>query len=134
MKVLVPVAAACAAACGSSASSATTPQILELERWSAPQGSAHDVLLAARGDVIVMQKRISRDGGQTWSALDDRIGELRGVAITGQTMTLYGTQMKLARWDLASDALTAVGELALRRPLSVDQRVVLRRPERQYVK
>jgi hypothetical protein len=108
MKLLVPVAAACAAACGS-APSATTPQILELERWSPPQASAHDVLLAARGDVIVMQRRISRDGGQTWSPLDGRIGELRGVAITGQTMTLYGTQMKLARWDLGSDALTPVG-------------------------
>jgi hypothetical protein len=80
--------------------------VLELERWSPPQASASDVLLATRGEVVVLQKRMSRDGGATWSALDSRIGELKGVAITGQQMTLYGTSTKLARYDLVSNAMT----------------------------
>ncbi len=108
MKHFVLVAAALyAAACGG-APSPETPQILTFERWSAPQASGHDVLLGTRGDVVVMQKRLSRDGGSTWSPLDSRIGELRGVAITGQVLALYGTTSKLARWDLAADTVTAV--------------------------
>jgi hypothetical protein len=103
--LLVPFTAIAAAACGAQ-TSPSTPQVLELERWSPPQASAHDILLATRGDVVVLQKRISRDGGATWSALDSRIGELKGVAITGQQMTLYGTSTKLARYDLVTNAMT----------------------------
>lgn len=107
MKLLVLVAAGCALGCGSSASP-STPQIVELERWSPPQASGHDVLLATRGDIVVLQKRMSHDGGATWAPLDSRIGELRGVAITGATMTLYGTNVKLARLDMATSALSPV--------------------------
>jgi len=105
MKRFALFAAVSAAACGAQ-SSPSTPQVLELERWSPPQASAHDILLATRGDVVVLQKRISRDGGATWTTLDGRIGELKGVAITGQQMTLYGTSSKLARYDLATNAMT----------------------------
>lgn len=107
MKLLVASTAICAVACGSSASP-TTPQTLEFSRYSPPQASGHDILLAARGDVVVLAKRISRDGGATWSPLDSRIGELKGVAITGQQMTLFGTTSKLARWDLTTDTLTSI--------------------------
>jgi len=103
--LLASFAALWAAACGAR-SSPSTPQVLELERWSPPQASAHDILLATRGDVVVLQKRISRDGGATWSALDTRIGDLKGVAITGQQMMIYGTSSKLARYDLATNAMT----------------------------
>ncbi len=105
MKLLLASFAAVAAACGAQ-SSPSTPQVLELQRWSPPQASAHGILLATRGDVVVLQNRISRDAGATWSALDTRIGDLKGVAITGQQMTLYGTSTKLARYDLATNAMT----------------------------
>jgi hypothetical protein len=105
VSLVVSFAAVAAAGCGAQ-TSPSTPQVLELERWSPPQASAHDILLATRGDVVVLQKRISRDGGATWSALDSRIGELKGVAITGQQMALYGTTTKLARYDLATNAMT----------------------------
>jgi hypothetical protein len=104
MKVLASVLAACAAACGPG-TSPTTPQVITFERWSPPQAAAYDTLLATRGDVIVMQKRISRDGGATWTPLDSSAGELEGVAITGRTLTLYGTSVKLARYDLDSGTM-----------------------------
>ncbi len=107
MRHLVASLGIAAAACGSSASP-ETPQILELQRWSVPQASAHDLLLAARGDVVVLGKRISRDGGTTWSPLVDGIGELKGVSIIGQQLVVYGTTSKLARWDLATNKLTPI--------------------------
>jgi hypothetical protein len=110
MKSLLVLSAALAAACGAQ-TSPSTPQVLELERWSPPQASAHDILLATRGDVVVLQKRISRDGGATWSPLDSRIGELKGVAITGQQMTLYGTSTKLARYDLVTSSMTPLSNV-----------------------
>ncbi len=106
MKIFVATAALCVA-CGSSPS-AETPQTVVLERWSAPQASAHDLLLAARGDVVVLGKRISRDGGATWTPMDTSLGELKGVAITGSQMTLYGTTSKLVRMDLATGAITPI--------------------------
>src|SRR5690242_17084194 len=107
MKALAAVLAACAAACGSSPSP-ETPQVLTFERWSPPQASDYDVLLASRGDVVVMQKRISRDGGATWAPLDARIGELRDAAIAGEVLVVYGTASKLARWDLAAGTFAPV--------------------------
>jgi hypothetical protein len=66
------------------------------------------VFLGSRGDLVVMQKRISRDGGATWTPLDGRIGELRGVAIFNSGLVVYGTTSKLARWDVAAGTLTPV--------------------------
>jgi len=105
MKRFALFAAVAAAACGAQ-SSPSTPQVLELERWSPPQASAHDILLATRGDVVVLQKRISRDGGATWTIklLDAAMDELG--RITGQRMSLDGTSRKLARYDLATNAMT----------------------------
>jgi hypothetical protein len=107
MKALSIAITACTLACGS-APSAETPQILTFEPWSPPQASSHDVFLGSRGDVVVMQKRISRDGGTTWAPLDGRIGDLRGVAIVGQNLIVYGTTSKLARWNLADGTFSTV--------------------------
>ncbi len=104
MKLLASVLAACAAACGPG-TSPSTPQVLTFQRYSPPQAAAYDTLLATRGDVIVMTKRISRDGGATWTPLGSSAGELKGVAITGRTLTLYGTSVKLARYDLDSGTM-----------------------------
>jgi len=107
MKLLVAAVAIAASACGGSASP-ESPQTVELERWSPPQASANDVLLAARGDVVILGKRISRDAGATWSPIDPGIGELKGTAIVGQQIVLFGSSSKLARWDLAGGALAPI--------------------------
>jgi len=108
MKHLVCVAAI-AAACGSSSgSSVTKPRPLVFERWSPAQPSSYDVFLAARGAIVVMANRISRDGGATWSALDARVGSLGRVAIDGTTVFLYASGTGLVRWDLVSDQITTV--------------------------
>ena len=98
---------ALAAACGGT--SATEPQKLVFERWSAPQATGHDVFLAARGDVIVMAKRLSADGGATWLPIDPAFstGDLARVAISGTTVATYSGGLK--RWDVATGTVTAVG-------------------------
>ena len=103
MKVLA-VAVLCAA-CGSSASP-STPHKLIFERWSPPQPTSHDIFLAARGDVVVMAHRLSRDAGATWQLLDAQLGTPTRVAITGTTIATYASG--LVRWDLASGAVTKV--------------------------
>ena len=95
---------ALASACGGT--SATETQQLAFERWSSPQPTSHDVFLAARGDVVVMAHRISRDGGATWEPLDPSFGEVTRVAIVGTTVGLYASGLK--RWDLASNAVTPI--------------------------
>lgn len=105
------VAAAWSAACGSPVSP-SEPQVVAFERWSPAQASATDLLLAARGDVVVMARRISHDGGATWSPLPPQLGELSVVALTRVAershMTVYGTAAGLARVDLATLAVTPV--------------------------
>ncbi|MBA3451940.1 MAG: exo-alpha-sialidase [Deltaproteobacteria bacterium] len=96
------------AACGDSGPSPSTPQLLELERFSPRQHTSYDVFLAARGDVVIMARRISRDGGATWTQHAPQLGELGRVAITGSTVATFATQLGLARWDLISDAIQAV--------------------------
>jgi hypothetical protein len=96
------------AACGDRGPSPETPQILELDRFSPPQHTSYDVFLAARGDVVIMARRISRDGGASWTPLAPQLGELGRVAITGTTVALHSTQLGLARWDLTTDAITPV--------------------------
>lgn len=109
MKCLV-FAAAIAAGCGggSSAPEAAKPKPLMFERWSPAQASSYDVFVAAQGQVVVMATRISRDGGATWAPLDPRLGSLGRVAIDGTTGLLYVPQVGLARWNLATDEITAV--------------------------
>ncbi len=96
------------AACGESGPSASTPQVLELERFSPLQHTSYDVFLAARGSIVIMAKRISRDGGATWTPHMPQLGELGRVAITGTTVATFSMQLGLARWDLTTDAITAV--------------------------
>jgi len=96
------------AACGEPGPSPSTSQTLELERFSPPQHTSYDLFLAARGQVVIMARRISRDGGATWARLDPQLGELGRVAITGATVTLHASQLGLARWDLATDAITPI--------------------------
>ncbi len=96
------------AACGDTGPSPETPQVLELEPFSPPQHTSYDVFLAARGDVVIMAKRISRDGGVTWTKHTPQLGELGRVAITNTTVATHSAPLGLARWDLTTDAITAV--------------------------
>jgi hypothetical protein len=45
-----------------------------LERWSPPQASSDDVFVAARGSIVLMSHRISRDAGATWRRRDPATG------------------------------------------------------------
>jgi hypothetical protein len=97
------------AGCGGSPVEHPVP--LVLEPVSPPQFTSHDVFLAARGDVIVLGKRISRDGGQTWQPHDPRLGAEAGlerVAIHGSVIALHVPALGLARWDLATGEVTSV--------------------------
>lgn len=78
------------------------------ERWSPAQPSSYDVFVAARGSIILMANRISRDGGATWSALDPRVGQPGRVAIEGTAVFLYAPQLGLARWDVATDQIERI--------------------------
>jgi len=100
------VAALCAASAACGGSGASTPHDLVFERWSAPQPTSHDLFLAARGDIVVMAHRVSRDAGATWQALDPRLGVPTRVAITNGAIATYANG--LVRWDLASGAVTNV--------------------------
>lgn len=93
------------AACGGGPS-ATTPQKLALERFSPPQPTSHDILLASRGDVVIMARRYSVDAGATWLPLDPKLGEPTKVAIVGQTIALYANG--LVRWDLSTQTIAPV--------------------------
>ena len=95
------------AACGN-APSPTEPQKLVFEPYSVPQHTSRDVFVGGAGDVVVMSSRISWDGGATWSALDPRLGQLSRVSVTGPTVTTYASGLGLARWDLATQAITPV--------------------------
>src|SRR5262245_37176169 len=101
---LVFITAAWCVACDSG--SPSTPQALELERWSAPQPASYDVFLAARGDIVVMAHRVSRDAGATWQALDPGLGVPTRVVITNGTIATYASG--LVRWDPASGTVTKV--------------------------
>jgi hypothetical protein len=96
------------AACGSTpASGPATPRPLVFERWSAAQPSSYDVFLAAHGSVVVTARRISRDGGATWTPLDPRLGagQLGRLELDGATVMLHAPQLGLARWNLATDEI-----------------------------
>lgn len=99
------VAAAVCAACG--ADSASSPRKLIFERWSPPQPTSHDIFLAARGDIVVMARRISQDAGTTWQPLDPRVGTPTRVVIEDGTIATYANG--LVRWDLAAGTVTPVG-------------------------
>ncbi len=108
MKSVVLAAALVMGCGGASESGLETPRPLVFERWSPAQPSKYDVFVAAHGSVVLMTRRISRDGGATWSALDPRIGPLGRVAIDDTTASLYAPQLGLARWDLATDQIVPV--------------------------
>ncbi len=98
------ITAALCAACGESAS---TPKELVFERWSSPQPTSHDIFLGARGDIVVMAHRVSRDAGATWQPLDPALGVPARVSITNGVIAAYADG--LVRWDLANGAVTKVG-------------------------
>ncbi|NVB85530.1 MAG: hypothetical protein HOV81_44610 [Kofleriaceae bacterium] len=105
MKLLL-VGAVLLTACGGT--SPTETQKLVFERWSTPQATGHDVLLAARGNVVVMVDRLSADGGATWMPIDPAFGsELSRVAIVGTTVATFSGGLK--RWDLVSGNVTTAG-------------------------
>lgn len=104
MRLFIVVAAV--AACGTQNPSATKPRDLVFERWSPPQPTGHDIFLAARGDIVMMAHRVSRDAGGTWEPLDPRLGEPTRVAITDSAIALYASG--LVRWDLATGAITQI--------------------------
>ncbi len=93
-------------ACGGTAPD--EPRRLTFERYSPPQHTSRDGFLAASGDVIVMSRRISHDGGATWTDLDSRFGEVSRVAVHGSIVALHARDLGLVRWDLATDAVTEV--------------------------
>jgi hypothetical protein len=99
------VAAAVCAACGGNSSPAT-PKKVSFEPWSVAQPTSHDVFLGASGDIVVMAHRISRDAGATWQPVDPLLGEPTRVAITNGVIATWSSG--LARWDLASGAVTKV--------------------------
>jgi hypothetical protein len=102
---LVFVTAALCVACGGSGN-ATTPHKLALERWSPPQPTSYDVFLAARGDVVVMAHRVSRDAGATWQALDPQLAAPARVSITNGVIATFASG--LVRWDLATNVVAKV--------------------------
>jgi len=110
MKCLVFAALLVTACGGSQEPAAAKPKPLMFDRWSPAQASSYDVFVAAEGSVVLMANRISRDDGATWAALDPRVGTLGRVAIQGTTVLLYAPQLGLARWELATDQITAVAD------------------------
>ena len=93
------------AACGGSPS-AEEPQPLQLERFSPPQFTSHDIFVGARGDLVVLAHRLSRDGGATWQPVDARLGTLERVAIDGNVLATYANG--LVRWNVETGELATV--------------------------
>ena len=104
MKLLLLGAMLCVA-CGNGISP-TEPQKLGFTRWSPPQATSHDILLASRGDVVVMAHRYSLDAGATWQPLDPSLGEPTRVSIVGSTVALFASG--LVRWNLTDGSITHV--------------------------
>ncbi|MDX2090617.1 MAG: hypothetical protein SFX73_22345 [Kofleriaceae bacterium] len=90
--------------CGSSSPERAQP--LELERISPPQFTSHDVFVGARGNIVVLAKRLSRDGGATWQTIDGRLGALDRVAIDGVVVATYSDG--LVRWNLDTGTVTRI--------------------------
>lgn len=90
--------------CGSASPDRAQP--LELERISPPQFTSHDVFVGARGDIVVLAQRLSRDGGATWQPIDGRLGAIDRVAIDGVVVATYSGG--LVRWNLDTGAVTRV--------------------------
>jgi hypothetical protein len=77
------LAIALLAACGSSGPSFEKAEPLKLERFSPPQYTSRDVFLAAKGEIVVLASRLSKDGGATWQA--SPLASVERVAINGTT-------------------------------------------------
>jgi hypothetical protein len=98
------LAAAFLVGCGSGPSSVGTPEPLVFETFSPPQFTSRDVFLAARGDVVVLASRISRDGGATWEPTP--LAGAERVAIDGNVVMAFTSS--LVRYDVATRALSPV--------------------------
>ncbi|MBA3501003.1 MAG: hypothetical protein H0T65_11545, partial [Deltaproteobacteria bacterium] len=92
------------AACGSAPSSTPKPEPLKLEPYSPPQFTSRDVFLAAKGDIVVMASRLSRDGGTTWEA--SPLAQVERVAIHGSTIAAF--KSGLVRYDVTTKGLSQV--------------------------
>ncbi len=84
------------------------PQPLAVEPYSPPQFTSRDIFLGGAGDVVVMAKRYSRDGGVSWAPLDPALGDVTRVVVSGTTVMLHGSSVGLARWDVSTGAVTRV--------------------------
>src|SRR5215210_8037040 len=91
------LAAAVLVGCGSPPTSFDKAEPLVFERYSPPQFTSRDVFLAARGDIVALANRISRDGGSTWES--SPFANAERVAIHGGTVAGFTTQ--LVRYDVA---------------------------------
>src|SRR5689334_5741115 len=98
------LAAAFLVGCGSAPSSVGTPEPLVFESFSPPQFTSRDVFLAARGDVVVLANRISRDGGATWEPTP--LAGAERVAIDGTVVMAFTSS--LVRYDVTSRALSPI--------------------------
>ena len=74
------------------------------ERYSPPQFTSLDVFIAAKGEIVVLASRISRDGGATWET--SPIAQTERVAIHGTTLAAYTTN--LVRYDVTTKLLAQV--------------------------
>lgn len=88
-------------------SPAAIPEPLVFERYSPAQHTSRDVFLAARGDVVVLAGRISRDRGVTWEP-SPLVGADR-VAIHETQLVAYVPGRGLVRYDLAARTVTPIG-------------------------
>lgn len=92
------------AACGSSSPSFEKAEPLVFEPYSPPQFTSRDVFLAAKGDIVVLASRISRDSGATWDA--SPLVQAERVAIHGTTVAAFTTG--LVRYDVATKGVAQV--------------------------
>lgn len=89
------------AACGTAPSTAK-PDPLVFEAYAPPQFTSRDVFLAAKGEIVVLANRISRDGGATWDA--SPLAQVQRVAIHGTTVAAFTS--RLVRYDVVTKALS----------------------------
>lgn len=98
------LAIALLAACGSSGPSFEQAEPLKLERFSPPQYTSRDVFLAAKGEIVVLASRLSKDGGATWQA--SPLAGVERVAIHGTTVAAY--KAGLVRYDVTTQGMAQV--------------------------
>jgi hypothetical protein len=97
MRLVAFVTSACVACGGESGPETARP--VAFERWSPPQPTAYDIPVSARGEVVVLARRISRDAGSTWVDIPDELGPISRAEIVGTSILLHTSALGLVRWD-----------------------------------